>query len=111
MIAERTMNSREAGNSQRVSTLVRTIYDEINLALWAIGVALICYVVIVVVPRAPQMRERAEALRSEQINAENEWYCERWHMGPASAMHEQCVMDLQQLRTSIENRLAEENDI
>lgn len=105
------MSSQEAENSQRVLVLVRKIYDEINLALWAIAVALIFYIVIFVLPKAPEMRVREELLRTQQIGAENEWYCQRWHMGPMSPMHDQCLMDLQQLRTSIENRLAEENDI
>jgi hypothetical protein len=90
---------------------VRAIYDEVNLALWAIAVALICYVVVVVLPKVPAARAQAEVQRAQEVDAENEWYCKRWHMGPMSPMHEQCVMDLQQLRTSIENRLAADNDI
>jgi hypothetical protein len=105
------MNSQSSENPQRALTLVRVIYDEVNLALWAIAVTLLCYVVIFVLPNVPAARMRVEALRAEQINAENEWYCQRWHMGPATEMHAQCIMDLQQLRTSIENRIAEESDI
>ena len=105
------MNSQKAVNSQRVLETVRAIYDEVNLALWAIAAALVVYVVIVILPKAPEMRARAELLRTQQIEAENEWYCQRWHMGPMSPMHERCIMDIQQLRTSIENRIAAENDI
>jgi hypothetical protein len=105
------MNSQGSESSQRALTLVRVIYDEVNLALWALAVALLCYVVIFILPKMPEARARAEMLRAEQINAENEWYCRRWHMGPATEMHEQCIMDLQQLRTSIDNRMAEESDI
>jgi len=104
------MNSHRAEDS-RVLVRVRAIYDEINLALWAIGVALLFFVVIVVLPKMPELQARAELHRAQQVDAENDWYCARWHMGPMSPMHEQCIMDLQQLRTSIENRLAEENDI
>ncbi len=104
------MNSRPVENS-RVLERVRAIYDEVNLALWAIAVALICYVVVVVLPKVPAARAQAEVQRAQEVDAENEWYCKRWHMGPMSPMHEQCVMDLQQLRTSIENRLAADNDI
>jgi hypothetical protein len=105
------VNSQKAVNSQRVLETVRVIYDEVNLALWAVAVAMIVYIVAVILPQAPQVRAQAELLRTRQINAENEWYCARWHMGPGAAMHSQCVSDLQQLRTSIENRLADENDI
>ncbi len=31
-------------------------------------------------------------------------------MGPGSAMHDQCISDLQQLRARIENRIAEQFD-
>jgi hypothetical protein len=105
------MNSQKAVNSQRVLETVRAIYDEVNLALWAIAAVLVVYVVVVILPKAPEMRARADLLRTQEVNAENEWYCQRWHMGAMSPMHERCIMDLQQLRTSIENRLADENDI
>ena len=105
------MNSQKAVNSQRILETVRAIYDEVNLALWAIAVALVVYIVAVILPQAPQARAQAELLRTQEINAENDWYCTRWHMGPGTAMHSRCIMDLQQLRTSIENRLADENDI
>ena len=105
------MNSQKAVNSQRVLEVVRAIYDEVNLALWAIAVAFAVYAALVVLPKVPQARAQVELLRAQQINAENDWYCARWHMGSGTAMHDQCVMDLQQLRISIENRIADENDI
>ena len=105
------MNSQKAVNSQRILEVVRAIYDEVNLALWAVAVALLVYVVVIVLPQVPQARAQVELLRAQQINAENDWYCARWHMGQGAAMHDQCIMDLQQLRTSIENRIADENDI
>jgi hypothetical protein len=105
------VNSQKAVNSQRILETVRAIYDEVNLALWAIAAALLVYVVVIVLPKVPQARAQVELLRAQQIDAENDWYCARWHMGPMSPMHERCLMDLQQLRTSIENRIADENDI
>jgi hypothetical protein len=105
------MNSQKALNAQRILETVRAIYDEINLALWAIAASLIICVVLFVLPKVPEMRARAELLRAQQVGEENEWYCARWHMGRMSPMHEQCIMDLQQLRTSIESRLAAEGDI
>jgi len=105
------MNSRRAVHSPRVLAAVRTIYDEVNLALWAIAVALAAYAALFVLPKVPAARAQVELLRAEQINAENDWYCARWHMGPGTATHDRCIMDLQQLRTSIENRIADENDI
>ena len=105
------MNSHRAVNSQRILEAVRAIYDEVNLALWAVAVVLLVYVVLFVLPKVPQARAQVELLRAQQINAENDWYCARWRIGPGTAMHDQCIMDLQQLRTGIESRLADENDI
>jgi hypothetical protein len=106
----------QRGSSQQISSsralaVVRAIYDEINLALWAIAAALSIYVVFVVLPKAPELRARADLGRTQQVSAENEWYCQRWHMGPMSPMHERCIMDLQQLRTSIESRIADDSGI
>jgi hypothetical protein len=105
------MNSQKAVNSRRILETVRALYDEVNLALWSIAASLIICVVLFVLPKLPQMRAHAELLRAQQVGDENEWYCARWHMGPTSPSHERCIMDLQQLRTSIENRLAAESDI
>jgi hypothetical protein len=106
----------QRGSSQQISSsralaVVRAIYDEVNLALWAIAAALSIYVVFVVLPKAPELRARADLVRTQQVSAENEWYCQRWHMGPMSPMHERCIMDLQQLRTSIESRIADDSGI
>jgi hypothetical protein len=96
-------------NSQKTLAIARMIYDEIHAALWAIAAALVLYVAVFVVPKFPEARAQSELLRSEQMNAEHEWYCRRWHMGPGTPMHDQCVLDLQGFRTSIENRIADDN--
>ncbi len=103
------MNSQKAVTSRRAMAIARRVYDEINIALWALAVVLAFYVVVFIAPKLPELRARAEALRAEAINAQDEWYCQRWHMGPGTPMHSQCVLDLVQYRQSIENRFADEN--
>jgi hypothetical protein len=103
--------SSEQISSSRALAVARAIYDEVNLALWAIAAALMIYVVVFILPKAPELRAQAEFVRTQQVGAENEWYCQRWHMGPMSPMHERCIIDLQQLRTSIENRIADDSGI
>jgi hypothetical protein len=93
----------------KVLAIARAIYGEINIALWAVAAAVALYVVVFVVPRLPEARAQAELRRSERINAEHEWYCRRWNMGPGAPLHDQCVLDLQEFRTSIENRIADDN--
>ncbi len=96
-------------NSQKTLAIARLFYDEIHAALWAVAVAFVLYVAVFVVPKLPEARAQAELIRSEQMNAEHEWYCRRWHMEPGTPMHDQCILDLQEFRASIENRIADDN--
>jgi hypothetical protein len=88
--------------------LVRTVYDEVHLALWAMLTAFAIYFVLFVVPKLPELSARAERLQLQEIAAADEAFCTKLHMSPGAAMHEQCISDLQRLRTKIQNRMAEE---
>jgi hypothetical protein len=103
------MNSQRAVNSQRALAIARWLYDEVHIALWAIAIVFVFYFIVFIAPKLPEARIRAEAVRAEAINAEDEGYCARWHMGPGTPMHNQCILDLGQYRKSIENHLADEN--
>jgi hypothetical protein len=94
-------------SSERTMKVVRAVYDEVNLALWATAVAFMVYFATFVAPKLPQLRAEVELTRLQQITAENEAYCAKWRMGPTTAMHNECLLDLQQLRANIENQLAE----
>jgi hypothetical protein len=90
--------------------LLSRIYDEVHAALWAILLAFVSYFIIFVVPKIPEARDRAEMRRAQEISAEHEWYCNRWGMGPGTAMHNQCLADLQQFRATVERRIADDSD-
>jgi hypothetical protein len=53
---------------------------------------------------------RAEALRIQEISQENEGYCAKWQMGLGTKMHDQCILDLQELRWKAQNRFADQLD-
>jgi hypothetical protein len=91
-------------------TLVQSIYDQVHLALWATLVAFVAYFLAFIAPKLPEAAARAEALRIQEITQENEGYCAKWQMGFGTKMHGQCISDLQELRSKIQARLADQFD-
>jgi len=88
--------------------IARSIYDYVQLALWAILAALVLFFLTYTVPRLPEFSARAAALRVQEISQENEGYCAKWQMGLETKMHDQCISDLQELRWKAENRFADQ---
>jgi hypothetical protein len=78
------------------------------LALWAALVTFLIYFAVFVAPKIADGQAAAERVRLQEIAAENEGYCAKWRMGPGTAMHDDCIYDLRELRTKIENRFAED---
>lgn len=95
----------------RTMALVRTVYDEVHLALWAVLTAFVVYFAVFIAPKLPEIHAAAERLRLHAIADENETYCAKWRMGPGTAMHTECLVDLQALRTQIEKQLDEDADL
>jgi hypothetical protein len=87
--------------------LVQSIYDYVHLALWATLAAFVVFFLAFIAPRLPEAAARAEALRIQEIAQENEGYCAKWQMGLGTKMHDQCISDLQELRSKIQDRLAD----
>lgn len=87
--------------------LVHSIYDTVNLALWAILAAFVVFFLAFIVPKLPEAAARAERLRIQEITQENEAYCAKWQMGLGTTMHDQCISDLQELRAKVQNRFAD----
>ena len=106
---EQKLPSRQV-SSRRSFGVVGLIYNEINMALWAIGVTSALYVVAVILPKLPELRSRAEVLRIQEINAANEHYCQKLHIGPGMPMHDECILALDQLRNDVEKRMADDNE-
>lgn len=96
--------------TDRTMALVRAVYDEVHLALWAALIAFLLYFAVFVAPKVPELRASAEAAQLQQIAAQNEAYCAKWRMGPGTSMHGDCLSDLGQLRTDIQNQLAQKTE-
>ena len=90
--------------------LARSIYDIVHLALWAMLTAFVIFFLAFIVPSLPEAARRAERLRIQEIAQENEGYCAKWQMGLGTKMHNQCILDLQELRWKAQNRFADQLD-
>ncbi len=89
---------------------VQSIYDNVQMALWAILAAFVVFFLAFIAPKLPEAAARAEALRIHEISQENEDYCAKWQMGAGTKMHDQCISDLQELRMKVQNRFADQLD-
>jgi hypothetical protein len=78
--------------------------------LWAILAAFVVFFLAFIAPRLPEIAARAERLRIQEISQENEDYCAKWQMGLGTKMHNQCILDLQELRLKIQNRFVDQLD-
>lgn len=92
----------------RAMAVVRVVYHQVEVALWAALTAFVLWFALFVAPKLPALQAAAERSRIEQIAQEDETYCAKWRMGPESAMHYQCLTDLEALRAEIENQRAAE---
>jgi hypothetical protein len=90
--------------------LVRRIYDNVHAALWASLVALVLYYIFVIFPKFPEIRNQAEIRRAGEITAEHEYYCAKWGMRRETQAHDQCLIDIQQFRSKVEKRIADESE-
>ena len=95
----------KSGNTM---ALVRRVYDEVHLALWAILAAFLIYFAVFVAPKLPEFQAAAERLRLHDIANENEAYCAKWRMGAGTPLHNQCLEDLQELCAHIDKQFEED---
>ena len=95
--------------SRNAWTIIRQIYDTVHMALWALLVAGMVFLLL----HIPQMRDAraiAEAQRVQEISQENKLYCEKWGMRAGTHEHLICTMDLDAIRAKVEQRIADESN-
>lgn len=95
----KTIRSRE---------ILSRIYDEVHAALWAGLAAFLIFFMVVIVPKLPEARAKAESQRILEIAAEHSFYCNKWGMGVGTKGYAQCIRDLQVFRAVVEKRVADE---
>lgn len=95
--------------SEKTLVLVRKIYNEVHAALWALAIVSALYALTIVVPRLPAARAEAEWRHAQDVMAENESCCAKLHMGPGTALHDQCMKNVGEFRQKVEQRMVEDS--
>ena len=83
------------------------IYRAIERGLWALGPALILYLLITY-PSTQAARQQAAIQTDMAMAAENAEHCIKWGMPTKSAEHLSCVRDLVAIRARSEQRVRDE---
>ena len=92
--------------SREAWAVIRRVHNELNVALWAVGVAGMVYLLLHI-PEMQDARARADAQLAQQISNENKLYCEKWGMPAGTHEHVICTMDLVRIRQETEERIAD----
>jgi hypothetical protein len=95
--------------SRNARTIIHQIYDTLHMALWALGIAWVVFLLL----HIPQMRDAlaiAEAQRVLEISQENKFFCEKWGMRAGTHEHLICTMDLDAIRAKVEQRIADDSN-
>lgn len=95
--------------SSNAMVIVPQVYDWVESAVWAALTAFVLYFLIHILPDLPENARRAASLRAASIAAQNRSYCEKWGMKPGTRAHAACAMDLQALRRTIEQDIADDS--
>ena len=91
----------------RLWTITQRIYDEVETGLWASLVAFVIFFCAFVVPDMPKNIENAQRNQEREIAEENAHYCEKWGKDRGTQGHMSCLLDLQELRNSVQKRIAD----
>jgi hypothetical protein len=83
----------------------------VQLALWGMLVVLVLCFILFIAPHLSEGYARAQALRTQEMAAEEKQYCAKLRMDVGTEMHDQCILVLQEFRTKVENRIADEIDL
>ena len=96
-----------AGNRDEEVGKYGTVYRAIERALWALGPALILFLLLTY-PSMQATRQRAATQMDMTIAAENAEYCTKWGMPAGSAEHLTCLQDMVGIRARSEQRVRDE---
>jgi hypothetical protein len=94
--------------NKRTEELISRIYDNVHIALWAGLFAFVLFFAVMVAPKIPELRAKAESERALAISAEHNFYCDKFGMQADTPAYRQCILDLQAFRAKVLNRSADE---
>jgi len=96
--------------SDKIWELISNTYDNVALALYAIGFAFIVYLGVFVIPMIPSLREQYLRTRARDIAGENALYCEKLNMKTGTQAFNDCLLVLGDFRLKVEQRIYKEID-
>jgi hypothetical protein len=93
-------------DSHKTWAIIHWIYDNLQMALWALFWAWALYFGFVLLPLFPRAHAIAESQRILEISAENRFYCEKWGVKERTHEYTLCTLDLQEIRANVAQRIA-----
>jgi len=96
--------------SLKIREIVKRVYNNVEIALWAMLLAVVIYFIAFIIPKIPEIHARSERIRVEEIAAENASFCEKLNLKRGTDKYNQCLLDLGQFRLNVENRIENESE-
>jgi hypothetical protein len=94
--------------SRKIREIASRVYDNIEIAMWAMLFAFVIYVITFVLPKLPEIQAQRTRVRVEEIGAENASLCEKLSIKRGIEKYNQCLLDVGEFRSKVEKRANDE---
>jgi hypothetical protein len=94
--------------SRKIREIASRVYDNIEIAMWAMLFAFVIYVITFVLPKLPEIQAQRTRVRVEEIGAENASLCEKLSNKRGTDKYNQCLLDVGEFRSKVEKRANDE---
>lgn len=96
--------------SNKVLKSLSHLYDTVEMALFSLGIALLIFLAVFVIPMVPAHQREYQRVRAQEIANENELYCEKLNMKVGSPAYTECLLVLGDFRVKVEQRIYRESE-
>jgi len=97
--------------SLKLSQVISRVYDNVEIALWAMLFAFVIYFVAFILPRLPEIQAQAERIRVEEIAVENASVCEELGAKRGTDNYNRCLLVVGAFRAKVEKRVYDANEL
>src|SRR5262245_30580824 len=94
----------------RIREIASRVYDNVEVALWAMLFAFVIYFITFILPKMPEIQAQNERIRVEEIAVENGAFCKQLDIKQGTANYNQCLLDVGQFRLKVEQRVHAEDE-
>jgi hypothetical protein len=94
--------------SRKIREIASRVYDNIEIAMWAMLLAFVIYFITFVLPKLPEIQAQRTRVRVEEIGAENASLCEKLSIKRGTDKYNQCLLDVGEFRSKVEKRANDE---